>query len=60
MTASVRDYVGHLSPVSAYLELRSPVREHVLGRIRTVLPERMTLVADITLHLARVRSAPIR
>ncbi len=60
MTASARDYVGHLSTVSAYLELPDPVREHVLGRILTVLPERMTLVADITLHLARVRSALTR
>lgn len=57
MTASAHDYVGHLSTVSAYLQLPEPVREQVLGRILTVLPERLTLVADITLHLARVRSA---
>jgi SAM-dependent methyltransferase len=54
-TVSARDYVGHLSTISAYLELPDPVREHVLGRILEVLPERVTLVADITLHLARVR-----
>jgi SAM-dependent methyltransferase len=54
-TVSARDYVGHLSTISAYLELSDPVREHVLGRILEVLPERLTLVADITLHLARVR-----
>ncbi len=58
-TASARDYVGHLSTVSAYLELPYPVRERVLGRILTVLPERVTFVADITLHLARPRSAGI-
>lgn len=54
-TVSAREYVGHLSTISAYLELPDPVREHVLGRILEVLPERVTLVADITLHLARVR-----
>jgi SAM-dependent methyltransferase len=53
-TISAREYVGHLSTISAYLELPDPVREHVLGRILEVLPERVTLVADITLHLARV------
>jgi hypothetical protein len=58
-TISAPDYVGHLSTISAYLELPDPVREHLLGRILDVLPERVTLVADITLHLARVRSAPI-
>lgn len=60
MTVSARDYVGHLSTVSAYLELPSRDREHVLGQILTVLPEQLRLVADITLHLARVSSAPIR
>ncbi len=54
MTTSARDYVGHLSTISAYLELPEPVREHVLDRILHVLPERVTLIADITLHLARL------
>jgi SAM-dependent methyltransferase len=53
-TISAHDYVGHLSTISAYLELPAPVREHVLDRIHSVLPERVTLIADITLHLARV------
>jgi SAM-dependent methyltransferase len=52
---SARDYVGHLSTISAYLELPMPAREQVLGRILDVLPERVTLVGDITLHLARLR-----
>jgi SAM-dependent methyltransferase len=56
-TMSARDYVGHLSTISAYLELSDPVRERVLDRILTVLPDRVALVADITLHLARVRPA---
>jgi hypothetical protein len=37
-TVSARDYVGHLSTISAYLELPDAVREHVLGRILEVLP----------------------
>lgn len=53
-TMSASDYVGHLSTVSAYLELPSDVRDHVLGQILDVLPERVTLMADITLHLARL------
>jgi SAM-dependent methyltransferase len=59
-TLSDREYVGHLSTISAYLELPDPVREYVLHRILQVLPQRVTLVADITLHLARVGSAPIK
>lgn len=50
---SAHDYIGHLSTVSAYLELPDPVRQQVLARILEVLPERATLVSDITLHLAR-------
>jgi len=50
---SARDYVGHLSTVSAYLALPDPVRAVVLDRILRVLPEQVTLIADLTLHLAR-------
>jgi SAM-dependent methyltransferase len=53
-TMSALDYVGHLSTISAYLELPVSARERVLDRIRAVLPERVTLVADLTLHLARI------
>ncbi|MDX6309519.1 MAG: hypothetical protein QOI06_2565 [Nocardioidaceae bacterium] len=53
-TTSARDYVGHLSTISAYLELPEPVREHVLDLILHALPERVTVAADITLHLARL------
>lgn len=52
-TMSARDYIGHLSTISAYIELPVSVREHVFDRILRVLPEAVTLVADITLHLAR-------
>ncbi|MFA6576536.1 MAG: class I SAM-dependent methyltransferase [Nocardioides sp.] len=53
-TMSASDYVGHLSTVSAYLELPVSVRERVLGLILEVLPERVDVVADLTLHLARL------
>jgi SAM-dependent methyltransferase len=56
VTLSARDYIGYLSTVSAYLELPDPLRKQVLSRIHTVLPEQVMLVADITLHLARVVS----
>lgn len=54
MTVSARDYIGYLSTVSAYLQLPDPLREQVLDRILTVLPEQVALVGDLTLHLARV------
>lgn len=47
------DYVGHLSTISAYLELAEPDRAEALRRIGAVLPEQVDLVADLTLHLAR-------
>jgi hypothetical protein len=52
-TLSARDYVGLLSTVSAYLTLSDGVRKHVLDAIEGVLPERVTVTSDITLHLAR-------
>jgi hypothetical protein len=52
-TMSASDYVGHLSTVSAYLELPVPSREHVFREIFRVLPARVSVVADLTLHLAR-------
>ena len=53
-TMSARDYVAHLATVSAYIELPAGVRDDMLGRILGVLPERVTLMADLTLHLARL------
>jgi SAM-dependent methyltransferase len=54
-TMPATDYVGHLSTVSAYLELPAATREQLLGRILEVLPERVSLTADLTVHLARRR-----
>ncbi|GIF67941.1 putative methyltransferase [Asanoa ishikariensis] len=53
LTVSARDYVGHLSTVSAYLELPAAVREQVFDQILRVLPETVELTADIWVHLAR-------
>jgi SAM-dependent methyltransferase len=47
--------VGHLSTVSAYLLLPAAERADVLARIRKVLPDRVDVVADLTVHLARRR-----
>lgn len=47
------DYVGHLSTVSAYLQLPEPVRREALDAILEVLPARVEMVGDLQLHLAR-------
>jgi SAM-dependent methyltransferase len=53
-TTTAGDYVGHLSTVSAYLALPGEVRQQAFDRILEVLPEQVAVVADLTLHLARV------
>jgi hypothetical protein len=58
LTMSARDYAGHLSTISAYLELPAPEREQVFASILRVLPETVEVVADIFAHLARRRSEP--
>jgi SAM-dependent methyltransferase len=55
LTMSARDYIGHLSTISAYLELPASEQEHVYRRIMQVLPETVEIAADITVHLARRR-----
>lgn len=55
LTLSAGDYVGHLSTVSAYLQLPVSEEEHVFRRIMQVLPEKVEVAADITVHLARRR-----
>jgi SAM-dependent methyltransferase len=58
-TMSARNYVGHLSTISAYLELPAAEREQVLSLIMRVLPDRVAIAADISVHLARRRNAAI-
>ncbi len=53
LTKSADDYIGHLSTVSAYLELEQAEQTEVYRRIRAVLPDSVDLDADITAHLAR-------
>jgi SAM-dependent methyltransferase len=53
LTMSAADYVGHLSTVSAYLQLPAGARSDVLGRIRAVLPDEVSVTAHLDLHLAR-------
>ena len=55
LAMSASDYIGHLSTISAYLELPASAQEQVYSRIRQVLPERVEIAADITVHLARRR-----
>jgi hypothetical protein len=57
LTMSAGDYVSHLSTISAYLQLSGSDQEQVYRRILAVLPDEVELAADITLHLARRRSA---
>lgn len=53
LTLSGRDFVGHLSTISAYLELPPSEQVQVYDRIMQVLPETVEIAADITVHLAR-------
>jgi SAM-dependent methyltransferase len=55
LTMSARDYVGHLSTVSAYLVLPTLEHDQVFSQIMRVLPETVEIAADITVHLARRR-----
>ncbi|MER7754958.1 class I SAM-dependent methyltransferase [Kitasatospora sp. NPDC097643] len=57
LTLPAADYVGHLSTVSAYLQLPQPARQLVFEAIAQVLPETVEISADITVHLARLGSA---
>jgi SAM-dependent methyltransferase len=54
-TMSADDYVGHLSTVSAYLQLPEPVRREALDAVLAVLPARVEMVGDLQLRLARLR-----
>jgi SAM-dependent methyltransferase len=56
LSISGHDYVGHLSTVSAYLELPAAEQRQLYRRILQVLPETVEIAADITVHLARRRT----
>jgi SAM-dependent methyltransferase len=52
-TMSPHEYIGYLSTVSAYLALPASDQQQVYSRVMQVLPARVDIVADITVHLAR-------
>ncbi|MEV0536746.1 class I SAM-dependent methyltransferase [Kitasatospora sp. NPDC050463] len=56
LTMSAPDYVGHLSTVSAYLQLPHSRRQQAFDAITRALPETVEIAADIIVHLARRRS----
>jgi SAM-dependent methyltransferase len=58
LTMSRREYVGHLSTVSAYIELPNPVQELAYAAIFQVLPETVEVTTNIIVHLARRRREP--
>jgi SAM-dependent methyltransferase len=53
LAMSAPDYIGHLSTISAYLELPASEQQQVYSRIMQVLPERVEIAANIIVHLAR-------
>ncbi|MGC4868283.1 class I SAM-dependent methyltransferase [Micromonospora sp. DT53] len=56
LTMSARDYVGHLSTISAYLTLPTSTQEQVFNQIERILPDTVELSADLIVHLARRRT----
>jgi hypothetical protein len=56
LTLTADDYVGHLTTVSAYLQLPASDQRNVFRAIRRVVPEQVEVVADVIVHLARRRS----
>jgi iron only hydrogenase large subunit-like protein len=54
MMMSAPDYIGHLSTVSAYLQLAATVQKQVFAQMLAVLPDDVSVVADLTLDLARL------
>ncbi|KJY33864.1 class I SAM-dependent methyltransferase [Streptomyces sp. NRRL S-495] len=53
---SAADYIGHLSTVSAYLQLPQEDRRRAFEAIERALPDPVGIAADIVVHLARRRS----
>lgn len=53
LAVTAEEFIGELSTVSAYLALDPDRRAEVFARIRSVLPDRIEVAADLTVHLAR-------
>lgn len=58
LTMTASDYIGHLSTVSAYLQLPTSTQAQVLSQIMQVLPPTVAITADLTVHLARRHNEP--
>lgn len=55
LSMSAADHVGHLSTVSAYLQLPEAERSKAFAELRQLLPDQVELAADVMVHLARLR-----
>jgi len=55
LAMTAEEYVGHLSTISAYLQLPRVAQGEVYARIAAVLPATVELDADVVVHLARRR-----
>ena len=53
VVVSQKEYVGHLSTVSAYLMLGLEDRQEVLRKISELVPAQVRLDASVSLQLAR-------
>lgn len=53
VSVTADEFIGHLSTISACLILPAEKRTELLSHIRSVLPDHLDLVADLTLHLGR-------
>lgn len=52
-TPAREDYLANLNTLSAYRMLEDEVRDELLGRLRTVLPDPVTIEVATELHLAK-------
>ena len=55
VTVSQKEYVGHLTTISAFLLLTIEGRQDVLRRVSELVPEQVRLDASVALQLARRR-----
>ncbi len=53
LSLSSRDYIGHLSTVSAYRQLEDVPRSRLFAELLRVLPAEIAIDATIIAHLAR-------
>ncbi len=55
VTVSQKEYVGHLTTISAFLLLTTEARQDVLRRVSELVPDQVRLDASVALQLARRR-----